>query len=69
MVEFIEQLTMWQEMDSRIYWTVAYVTGYGQSSLLNSWLYDMRWIVEFIEQLTMWDSRVYWTVDYVAWDG
>ena len=24
-VEFTEQLIMWQEMDSRVYWTVDYV--------------------------------------------
>ena len=51
---------MWQEMDNRVYWTVDYVTGDGQSSLLKvscSWL--------------MWqemDNRVYWTVDYVEYN-
>ena len=33
---------------------------------VNSWLDG---IVEFIEQLPIWDNRVYWTVDYVAGDG
>ena len=63
---------MWQEMDNRVCWTVDYVTGDGLSSLLNSWIRDRRWIIEFIEQLTMRqevDSRVYWTVDNVTGDG
>ena len=68
-VEFIEQLTMWQELDKRVHWTVDYVIGNGYSSLMNS---SLGGIVEFIEQLTMWqemDNLVYWTVDYVTGDG
>ena len=54
-------------MDNRVYWTVDYVTGDGQ------WVYWIRvyeqlirWIIEFIEELTRWDSRVYWT-DLTMW--